>query len=123
MRSVRMLQARSSLTRLVEAIERRRERGIATAPNGRPAAKLVPMDTLHATQRIGIARDLSRYATTTPSLRVDDSVNPTTAIGRKSPSPSRGCATQIGCLPRYSPSARSVASCRASKLSRASVTA
>ena len=45
MQTVNMLQAKSSLSRLVEAIEQGQEREIVIARNGRPAAKLVPMDT------------------------------------------------------------------------------
>ena len=56
MQSVNMLQAKSSLSRLVEAIEQGQEREIVIARNGRPAAKLVPMDTQSAGQRIGVAR-------------------------------------------------------------------
>jgi antitoxin (DNA-binding transcriptional repressor) of toxin-antitoxin stability system len=56
MQSVNMLQAKSSLSRLVDAIEQGREREIIIARNGRPAAKLVPMDTPPAGQRIGVAK-------------------------------------------------------------------
>lgn len=56
MQSVNMLQAKSSLSRLVEAIELGQEREIVIARNGRPAAKLVPIDTLSAGQRIGVAK-------------------------------------------------------------------
>lgn len=56
MPSVNMLQAKSSLSRLVEAIEQGREREIIIARNGRPAAKLVPMDSVSAGKRIGIAK-------------------------------------------------------------------
>jgi antitoxin (DNA-binding transcriptional repressor) of toxin-antitoxin stability system len=56
MHSVNMLQAKSSLSRLVEAIEQGQEREIVIARNGRPAAKLVPMDTVSAGKRIGVAR-------------------------------------------------------------------
>lgn len=56
MQSVNMLQAKSSLSRLVEAIELGQEREIVIARNGRPAARLVPIDSLPATQRIGIAK-------------------------------------------------------------------
>jgi antitoxin (DNA-binding transcriptional repressor) of toxin-antitoxin stability system len=56
MPSVNMLQAKSSLSRLVEAIEQGQEREIVIARNGRPAAKLVPMDTVPAGKRIGIAK-------------------------------------------------------------------
>lgn len=53
---VGMLKARLSLSRLVEAIETGREREIILARNGRPAAKLVSLDTVPARQRIGVAR-------------------------------------------------------------------
>ncbi|MBK6675699.1 MAG: type II toxin-antitoxin system Phd/YefM family antitoxin [Rhodocyclaceae bacterium] len=56
MPSVNMLQAKSSLSRLVEAIEQGREREIVIARNGRPAAKLVPIDAAPAGKRIGVAR-------------------------------------------------------------------
>ena len=56
MQSVNMLQAKSSLSRLVEAIEQGREREIVIARNGRPAAKLVPIDSVLAGKRIGIAK-------------------------------------------------------------------
>lgn len=56
MQSVNMLQAKSSLSRLVEAIELGQEREIVIARNGRPAAKLVPIDTLPEGQRIGVAK-------------------------------------------------------------------
>ncbi|MBN8427199.1 MAG: type II toxin-antitoxin system Phd/YefM family antitoxin [Xanthomonadales bacterium] len=56
MQSVNMLQAKSSLSRLVEAIEQGQAREIVIARNGRPAAKLVPMDAVPAGQRIGVAK-------------------------------------------------------------------
>lgn len=58
MQAVNMLQAKSSLSRLVEAIEQGREREIIIARNGRPAAKLVPMETLPAGKRIGVAKGM-----------------------------------------------------------------
>jgi antitoxin (DNA-binding transcriptional repressor) of toxin-antitoxin stability system len=58
MQTVNMLQAKSSLSRLVEAIEQGHEREIVIARNGRPAAKLVPMDTAPSGKRIGIAKGL-----------------------------------------------------------------
>lgn len=45
MPSVNMLQAKSSLSRLVEAIEQGQEREIVITRNGRPAAKLVSIST------------------------------------------------------------------------------
>lgn len=56
MPSVNMLQAKSTLSRLVEAIEQGQEREIVIARNGRPAAKLVPMDTVPTGKRIGVAK-------------------------------------------------------------------
>ncbi len=56
MPSVNMLQAKSSLSRLVEAIEQGQEREIIIARNGRPAAKLVPIDAVPVSKRIGVAK-------------------------------------------------------------------
>ncbi len=56
MQSVNMLQAKSSLSRLVEAIEQGQVHEIVIARNGRPAAKLVPIDTLPTGKRIGVAK-------------------------------------------------------------------
>ena len=53
---VNMLQAKSSLSRLVEAIEQGHEREIVIARNGRPAARLVPMDAVPPGKRIGVAK-------------------------------------------------------------------
>ena len=58
MQTVNMLQAKSSLSRLVEAIEQGQEREIVIARNGRPAAKLVPIDTEPSGKRIGVAKGL-----------------------------------------------------------------
>ncbi len=57
MQAINMLQAKSSLSRLVEAIELGQEREIVIARNGRPVAKLVPIDSVPVGQRIGVARD------------------------------------------------------------------
>lgn len=56
MEIVNMLEAKSSLSRLVDAIETGREREIILARNGRPAARLVPIDTLPSGIRIGVAK-------------------------------------------------------------------
>lgn len=58
MQAVNMLQAKSSLSRLVEAIEQGQEREIVIARNGRPAAKLVPMDMVPVGQRVGVAKGI-----------------------------------------------------------------
>ena len=58
MQPVNMLQAKSSLSRLVEAIEQGQESEIVIARNGRPAAKLVPIEAVPAGKRIGVAKGL-----------------------------------------------------------------
>jgi prevent-host-death family protein len=58
MHAVNMLQAKSTLSRLVEAIEQGQEREIVIARNGRPAAKLVPIDPQPSGKRIGVAKGL-----------------------------------------------------------------
>ena len=56
MQSINMLQAKSSLSRLVKAIEEGQEREIIIARNGRPAARLVPIESAPVGKRIGIAK-------------------------------------------------------------------
>lgn len=56
MEIVNMFEAKSSLSRLVDAIATGREREIILARNGRPAAKLVALDEPLANQRIGVAK-------------------------------------------------------------------
>jgi prevent-host-death family protein len=53
---VNMLEAKSSLSRLVDAVESGREPEIVIARNGRPAARLVAIAPAAAGQRIGVAR-------------------------------------------------------------------
>jgi antitoxin (DNA-binding transcriptional repressor) of toxin-antitoxin stability system len=53
-----MLQAKTTLSRLVEAIELGEEREIVIARNGRPVARLVPVDTQQAGLRLGVAKGL-----------------------------------------------------------------
>jgi prevent-host-death family protein len=57
MPTVNMLEAKTSLSRLVEAVERGVESEIIIARNGKPAAKLVPLGAPVAkTIRFGHAR-------------------------------------------------------------------
>jgi antitoxin (DNA-binding transcriptional repressor) of toxin-antitoxin stability system len=56
--SVNMLEAKSSLYRLVQAIEDGLESEIIIARNGRPAAKLVPIHNARHQQKLGIAKGL-----------------------------------------------------------------
>ncbi len=56
MQPVDLMQATSSLSSLVEAIEHGQEREIIFVRNGRPVAKLVPFDSAPVGQRIGRAK-------------------------------------------------------------------
>ena len=58
MNPINMLQAKTSLSRLVEAIEQGEEREIVIARNGRPVAKLVPVTAVANDRRIGVAKGL-----------------------------------------------------------------
>jgi prevent-host-death family protein len=53
---VNMLEAKSSLSRLVASVESGSETEIIIARNGRPAAKLVPIAAVPAGKRIGVAK-------------------------------------------------------------------
>jgi prevent-host-death family protein len=56
MATVNMLEAKSNLSRLVEAVESGAESEIVIARNGKPAAKLVAIHAQRATRRIGVAK-------------------------------------------------------------------
>ena len=56
MPTVNMLEAKSTLSRLVEAVESGAEIEIIIARNGRPAAKLVAFRPAHTGKRIGFAK-------------------------------------------------------------------
>lgn len=58
MNAINMLEAKSSLSRLVEAVESGAEQEIVIARNGRPAARLVALSTRPAAARIGVAKGL-----------------------------------------------------------------
>lgn len=53
---VNVLEAESQFSRLLEAIERGTEREIVIARDGRPVARLVPVDPCPVEMRIGTAR-------------------------------------------------------------------
>ena len=53
---VNLLEAKSSLSLLVDAVERGTQTEIAIARNGRPAARLVPVQQYKAGQRLGVAK-------------------------------------------------------------------
>ena len=56
MKAINMLQAKAKLSCLIDAIEQGKEREIIITRNGRPAAKLVPIDSSKPGQRIGVAK-------------------------------------------------------------------
>lgn len=56
MSTVNMLEAKSNLSRLVEAVETGAEREIVIARNGRPAARLVAIASKTSGRRIGVAK-------------------------------------------------------------------
>lgn len=59
MRTVNMLEAKSTLSKLVDAVERGVEPEIIIARNGRPAARLVAMGPpLRQGTRLGVAKGL-----------------------------------------------------------------
>jgi prevent-host-death family protein len=54
MSRVNMLEAKTHLSRLVDAVESGAEKEIIIARNGKPAAKLVPIDAKPAGKRLGL---------------------------------------------------------------------
>jgi prevent-host-death family protein len=56
MKPVNMLEAKSSLSHLVQQVEEGHEREIVIARNGRPVARLVPLETAPPHRRIGVAK-------------------------------------------------------------------
>jgi prevent-host-death family protein len=63
-----VLEAKSNLSRLIEAVESGRETEIIIARNGKPAARLMPLDTAPAGRRLGVAKG----AFTVPASLDDD---------------------------------------------------
>jgi prevent-host-death family protein len=51
-----MLEAKTNLSRLIEAVESGRETEVVIARNGKPAAKLVPIGEKPHGVRLGLAR-------------------------------------------------------------------
>ena len=54
--TINMLEAKTQLSRLVEAVESGAETEIVIARNGRPAARLVPIARAAVGKRIGVAK-------------------------------------------------------------------
>lgn len=58
MGAINMLEAKTQLSRLVDAIERGTEQEIVIARNGKPVARLVPVEQCPIDKRIGVVRGL-----------------------------------------------------------------
>ena len=56
MPTMNMLEAKTNLSRLVEAVESGAETEIIIARNGKPAARLVPIGNKQAGVRLGLAK-------------------------------------------------------------------
>jgi prevent-host-death family protein len=56
MRTINMLEAKSNLSRFVEAVETGSETEIIIARNGRPVARLMPLPAVKPGRRIGVAK-------------------------------------------------------------------
>lgn len=69
---VNMLDAKTQLSRLVEAVESGAEAEIIIARNGRPAARLVPVARAIPGQRIGIAK--GKFEAPDPDDETDEAV-------------------------------------------------
>lgn len=57
MKPVNMLEAKTHLSKLVERIETGRAKEVVIARNGRPAARLVPIQRAASGQRIGLLKN------------------------------------------------------------------
>jgi prevent-host-death family protein len=53
---VNMLEAKNNLSKLVEAVESGREAEIIIARNGKPAARIAPLQTKRPGVRLGLAK-------------------------------------------------------------------
>ncbi|MGE5154856.1 MAG: type II toxin-antitoxin system Phd/YefM family antitoxin [Bdellovibrio bacteriovorus] len=62
MPTVNILEAKIHLSRLVEQVESGAESEIVIARNGRPVARLVPLEAQPAQRRIGVAKGRFRVA-------------------------------------------------------------
>lgn len=56
MTTVNIFEAKTQLSKLVDAVESGRESEIIIARNGRPAVRLVPLESKPAGKRIGVAK-------------------------------------------------------------------
>ena len=69
--NVNILEAKTNLSKLVDAVERGIEKEIVIARNGRPAARLVPI-AAPVGQRIGVAK--GEFIAPVPDAELDELV-------------------------------------------------
>jgi len=69
MRTVNMLEAKSSLSRLVDAVESGQESEIVIARNGKPAVRIVALKPNSTGQRLGVAA--GKFVPPEPSEELD----------------------------------------------------
>ena len=72
MRTVNMLDAKSNLSRLVDAVESGAEAEIIIARNGKPAARLMPVSPKPAGKRLGVAK--GKFAAPDPDPELDKEI-------------------------------------------------
>jgi prevent-host-death family protein len=71
MTTLNMLDAKSNLSRLVEALESGSESEIIMTRNGKPAARLVPIHTSPVGVRIGVAKGKFMTPEPDPELELE----------------------------------------------------
>ncbi len=71
MPTVNIHKAKTNLSRLVDAVERGEVAEIIIARNGKPAARLAPLEKRPAVQRIGVAKGQFVVPDPDPSLDAD----------------------------------------------------
>jgi len=72
MRTVNMLEAKSSLSRLVDAVESGQESEIVIARNGKPAVRIVALKARSTGQRLGVAQ--GQFVPPEPSDELDQEI-------------------------------------------------
>jgi len=72
MSMVNMLEAKTTLSKLVNAVESGSEKEIIIARNGKPAARLVPIESVKSQIKIGLAD--GRYVIGDPDPELDAEV-------------------------------------------------
>jgi prevent-host-death family protein len=56
MTTVNMLEAKTNLSKLIQSVENGAEKEIVIARNGKPVARIVPLDAARPKRRLGLAR-------------------------------------------------------------------